>query len=499
MKKFPISILFSSFLPFFSTGLHADDVIDALELPPALQQLVVTWDKPWQKPSAVSGCRYYKFYEKKVDCTVVGEASVVLKWGKQWADKKVKPIQGNAEIGVSGTDISPVFDPKRLRYFTTLKKPPDKESCTSPAGYTPAWVWFCKKSTFAKSQCRRSHYPIIKGENRLPSLGDVSWRGKSLPKSVYVELDSTSSNQQFRRRLYAKLPNANVSGIDKHKSMDEQVVEVYNVQADSNPSLHYDLDARMMLFPSKASCINSTMTGNHQKVVYMATAFADIKATVCSWAKVTKKKSDVSFCTRAKVWNKNIRFHFRSNQIVGKREVLIVANSEKFAREGRGRAFREALITWLAEIRGEYRPINILLLEGDGKIHQLMRGEDLVNMEEYDQDNPKFSIKHHVLTKLQFTSSGFEPLKDLAYTERRLSALGINQLSKVMYVTDSSLPLDIYYADLGTPLGWKRAKVKFQIVTDGGCNRWREKTDTQCVKLNEFPQNVDILQLLRGF
>ena len=66
-------------------------------------------------------------------------------------------------------------------------------------------------------------------------------------------------------------------------------------------------------------------------------------------------------------------------------------------------------------------------------------------------------------------------MKDLEFVERKLFALDIGKIGKVLYLTDGHLPDQIFNADLGTPLGWETDGVELYIVTRGSCTPWIER------------------------
>lgn len=301
---------------------------------------------------------------------------------------------------------------------------------------------------------------------RLPSLEDIGWGEKRLPKRVEVKFARKSAGNTFpksktvRWTLQHKQPPPDtLKSAMRFREFQKQELPI-KVDFDLFPA---DPSAKFMLFDNLQACTQASKSSGPNWRPYHPDELSGLLAHKCSFAKLRKGERDLTNCARPKKDGKSWVYRPAGNQYSGKRIVVLVADSQNF-NNLMGKNIRNDLIDWLGSLRkrGIKAPISVLTVEGDGSIRSLIRAEEL----------SKIDIRGRIKGRLKFNGSGFRPLENLQDFEHKLQ----NNVARILYVTDASLrdEDDIRGADLGTPLNWKLSNVGFSVLTTGQCSFWTQ-------------------------
>ncbi len=308
--------------------------------------------------------------------------------------------------------------------------------------------------------------------------------------------ETISGNDDSIKNFWPEILETSYLGEDDCELSDElgpisYEADSFQIYTSDHPGIKYDKKSQIFIFRSKADCEDSDISNSVSWRPYSPIDLSDPKFTVnvCSWAKIVKGGSDMSICVQGKLIDDKLDFPVESNQIEGKRLVIVVARAGSFDEDGSGFEIQSAILEWLKEIKKENIriPLNLLTIDGDGKVRQVLRGEELNSLPiASNEENPPLNIEGVIGEKVTFYSDGYRPLKDLEFVERRLYELGILSIDKVLYVTDGQLPEKIFNAELGTTLGWKADGVELYVVTRGLCSPWIKRSRvprSRCVSI----------------
>jgi len=260
----------------------------------------------------------------------------------------------------------------------------------------------------------------------------------------------------------------------------------------------YSSNAKLLIFDDQQTCETADLSQNDLRFyVYTAAMLTNIRDDACGWAVVAKGGQRLSRCTPCQEDGERLVYTMAAaRQIAGKRQVLVIENSKYFSEAGRGVALQHALIEWLAGLKqaGHPVPLTLFLVQSDGAIEVLLRGEDLQRLPYQSDDDTVPSIVGAVMQHINFEGDGFQPLKNIALIGQRLSNEAVD---RVLYITDSRmLPDPIDDSQVGTLLGWRLEDVSVKIVTHERCDRWSYKNLVQCQELPEQPSVDEVKAIL---
>jgi len=256
----------------------------------------------------------------------------------------------------------------------------------------------------------------------------------------------------------------------------------------------YNPNARFLLFESEAACTAGDVSRGG--TIYTRASLDTLQVFDGGWGVVASGTQRLSHCVQGALQaDHTILFSMQSNK---KRVVIAIENSRYFADEGRGNAFREALIEWLRRQKASNRPtsVSFVVIQGNGQIEQILQDEELEFLP-VEADDPKtLSIVKKINNSLTFVDEGFQALKHFGSLEMMFPA---EILGKVLYVTDSQNIPGRLTGEAGPLFLWKMHQIRANILTSASCDAWRDYEDNKllrCSRLQEFPSSQDILEVL---
>ena len=458
--------------------------------------ITISWPKHWISPELdEENCQ--EVDEHTVECSRLKNDETILSWGSVW--EPVTITQDKLKNGKYDLALEHMIPAWSVQQLDLLLRPQAtsvaiEDECLAKPGYKIAMVQYCLDDQLGGKQCKAKEISADRSEFRLPSLQEMAWgKDQPLPNNLSIELVKTSVNPRYKNRFSIQIP-LKESDLNEDGMLKNTIYEagLFLINTPELPKVKYDSSARFSVFASRAACIASDIKNRHAWRPYARSALSDTKFAVnaCAWAKVVKGGKDISRCVKAKVSDEKVEFPLVSNQIRGDRLILVIARAVSFENDGTGAEIQSTLLEWLKEKKKQniQIPLNLLTIDGDGKVRQILRGEDLNSLAvASNKKNPPPNIEGLVGQSITFHAEGFRPLKDLEFVERKLSALGINKIRKVLYVTDGRLPNKIFNAELGTPLGWGVDGVELFVATKGSCTPWTERVRvpaSRCVSIN---------------
>ena len=258
----------------------------------------------------------------------------------------------------------------------------------------------------------------------------------------------------------------------------------------------YDLSAKFIVFDDLTQCEQSPLnepTLNFD--LYTAATIATMRAAAGAYALVAKGERRLTPCIAGLAANGQIVFPMSSNVVQGKRQVVVIENSQMLSEAGGG-AIKRGVMLWLKDLKesGKTLPVSLFVVKGGNEVQEFLRGEDIARLpfESGDENTP--SIVGKISEYVNFIGQGFQPLKNIAHIGQKTAQAGVE---RILYFTDSyGMPEVIDDSLIGTLLGWKIDGVAVMIVTNGDCAKWAFKNLVSCEQLAGDLKEVQIKELL---
>ena len=441
--------------------------------------ILVRWPEHWKLPKVVSGqCK--NAGESRLECMALEGKEIALSWGDLWNDVIVEPDE--SALGEYWVDLNeiqlrwPLQSLDGIYHGSESGLEEIEDVCLRPPSYQLATAKYCIGKEADDRQCEEIE--VISSEP--PSLAELGWgESKPLPRSLFIQLFSSFANPLYKEEISLELPLGSSNlGEDQLLSSKLYHMDKLELHRFETPELKYDRDAQLIIFRTRQACMHSDISQRLERRPYSYGDLSNVELQACSWGKVVRGGLDISRCVQANVHDDKLEFPLVSNQIDGDRAVIVIARANAFESDGTGAEIQRRLSKRLKELKteGERVPLNLLTIERDGKVRQILRGEDLEAFElSSNQENAPPNIEGVINENITFYADGLRPLEGLEFVERKLFALNYGQVDKVLYITDGKLPKKIFNAELGTPLGWDGEGVELFVLTKGECQPWIDR------------------------
>lgn len=140
------------------------------------------------------------------------------------------------------------------------------------------------------------------------------------------------------------------------------------------------------------------------------------------------------------------------------------------------------MTNWLSKLKKDKTtiPLSLFVIEGDGEVREVLRSEELNQLEFKRKDDSTRTIIGVVTSNIGFNGDSFNPLSSVDSLGKQLTDKKTD-IKKVLYFTDSRFfPEPVYDSDVGTLRAWHYRNVKVKVITDRYCERWQDQDLVEC-------------------